>query len=144
MLSAGGQRLEETGWILHCLIPSHCHDTPIYLPHLSPHWLSATLSCPRACLLLCVCMHVCACACAPVCPYTCEPNCISTFTVMEWSEVDTGYRALRCENTLCGSSVFNRIPALCLEAWNTGNHSHRRDSGSFFIWAYISISSLLF
>lgn len=43
----------NTGWILLCLIPSHCHDTPIYLLHPSPCWLSTTLA------RLSLCMYVC-------------------------------------------------------------------------------------
>lgn len=118
-------------------------------PYLPPPSISTLAVCHlvlSARLPVIVCVHACKrlCVHAPVCLHTCEPKCISTFTVMEWSEVDTGYRALRCENTLCGSSVFNWNPALCLEAWNAGNHSQWRDSGSFFIWVYSGTSALPF
>lgn len=62
----------NTGWILLCLIPSHCHDTPIYLLHPSPCWLSTTLA------RLSLCMYVCM-----MCV------CVSAQSQW-WSEVDTG------------------------------------------------------
>lgn len=77
MLSAGGQRLEETQDEFSSASFHHTAMTPLFT---SPIYLYN--DCLPPCLA-CVCVCYCVCACCVGCLYMCQLKCISTFTVME-------------------------------------------------------------
>lgn len=140
MLSAGGQRLEETQDEFSSASFHHTAMTPLFT---SPIYLHT--ECLPPCLAcVCICYCVCPCVkvrvCAGVCLYMCELS-VSAHSQW-WSEVRwTLYIVLYGVRTCCvAHQCLNKISVLWWDGWNAGTLSHLRDSGSFFIKVYSGAS----
>lgn len=94
----------------------------------------------------CVCEHTGVCVCV-LCGYVCTCASLSVsahsqwWSEMRWTLYIVLYGVRRC------CAAHQRLTeSLCfrLDGWNTGTHSHRRDSGSFFIKVYSGASPEFF